>query len=130
MDEAEDAWYALRSGTSGASRRGAEICMVRCWKAPVVVGTGPNLSTHNCGLKIAREVHRPVAKDLLTKPLEESWYPPAHLGGTSERPVWCASWARAERLSEGALGTPDASVRTVGGRVAYFFAACREVAAI
>ena len=80
--------------------------------------------------KMPREAHRPVAKDLLTRLLEESWYPPAHLGGTSERPAWCASWARAARLIEGALGTPDARVRTVGGRVAYFFAACREVAAI
>ncbi len=70
----------------------------------------------------------PVAKDLLIRPLDESWYPPVHLEGTSERPAWpwCASEVRAERLKEGALGTPEARARTVGGRVAYFFAACRE----
>jgi hypothetical protein len=67
-------------------------------------------------------------KDLLIKPLDESWYPPAHLDGRSERPpawAWCASEFRAYKLREGAVGTPDASVRTVGGRVVYFFAACR-----
>ena len=88
MDEAEDAWYALRSGTSGASRRGAEICMVRCWKTPVA-GTGSTRTQHTqitVGEKIAGK-HTPVVKDLLTKLLEESWYPPAHLGGTSERPA-------------------------------------------
>ena len=31
----------------------------------------------------------PVVKDLLIKPLDESWYPPAHLGGRSER---LAAW--------------------------------------
>ena len=30
LDKVEDAWYVLRLGTPGASRRGAEICMVRC----------------------------------------------------------------------------------------------------
>ena len=73
----------------------------------------------------------PVVKDLLIRPLEESWYPPAHLGGTSERPAWpwwCASEVRAAKLREGAFGTPDASVRTVGGRVAYFFAAACKAA--
>ena len=68
-------------------------------------------------------------KDLLIRLLDESWYPPAHLGGRSERPPawpwWCASGVRADKLREEAVGTPDARVRTVGGRVAYFFAACR-----
>ena len=59
--------------------------------------------------------------DLLTKLLEESWYPLAHLESTSEQPAWCASWACVERLREGVVGTPDASVRTVGERVTYLF---------
>ena len=84
---------------------------------------GLNRTKHTQKITMQEKVHRPVVKDLLTKLLEESWYPLAHLGVKSERLAWCASLARAERLSEGALGTPDASVRTVGGRVAYFFAA-------
>ena len=70
----------------------------------------------------------PVAKDLLIRPFEENWYPPVHLEGESERPAWpwwCGSEVREDKLREGALGTPEARVRTVGGRVAYFFAACR-----
>jgi hypothetical protein len=34
------------------------------------------------------EVDVPVVKDLFTRPFDESWYPPAHLGGTSVRPAW------------------------------------------
>ena len=110
LNEVEDTWYVLRLGTPGTSRRGMEICMVCCWKKTPVVGA--------------------VAKDLLTKLLEESWYPLAHLESMSQWLAWCASWACAERLREGALGMPDASGHTVGESHIFFLLPEQETVAI
>jgi hypothetical protein len=55
----------------------------------------------------------------------------AHSAGLSARgPIapwlaWPSSGVFAWRLTSGALGTPDASVRTVGGNVTARFTACR-----
>jgi hypothetical protein len=79
------------------------------------------------------EPHARVTNDLLTSPLPELKTPLAQRGATSARgPVpWPTSWpcaspsARVRWLTSGALGTPEESVRTVGGTVTAFLTARR-----
>ena len=58
-------------------------------------------------------------KDLLIRPFGESWYPPVHLEGRSERPVWpwwwCASEVRADKLREGVFSTLEARCTLLAG---------------
>jgi hypothetical protein len=76
-----------------------------------------------------RPSYSPVMYDLESMPAAELDTVCAHAGCLSPRGatapwLWLLSSAFfAARLTSGALGTPDASVRTVGGSVTAFFTA-------